>query len=207
VGLSYCLLRLGKTAAALGEYDLARQHFQEGLVIARETSDPSIGVESLMGQAMVASALEEHAQARQLLEKGLSLAMVPSIQLDILIGLGHATLALGEIRQSRGRFREALDLGVRTGIISQTLSALAGMAHLLAHEAEPERALELLALVLEHPATFQVTRDRAQRLLTQLESALSPEAVAAATARGQGRELEVTAAELLRELEAVLDSG
>jgi hypothetical protein len=80
------------------------------------------------------------------------------------------------------------------------------MAHLLAREAEPERALELLVVVLQHPATFQVTRDRAQHLLTQLESVLSPESVTAAMAQGQTREFEEVAAEVLREWDAVPDS-
>jgi len=75
--------------------------------------------------------------------------------------------------------------------------AVVGLGSLLAREEEPERAVELLALALHHPATDQVTRDRAQELLAGLESTLPPEAFAAATARGQTLDLEEVAAEML----------
>ena len=80
------------------------------------------------------------------------------------------------------------------------LLTLVGIATLLAAEGEKERALELLALVLHHPLSWQWTKDRAAPLVAELEAELSPEVVAAAQARGQARDLEATVAELLVEL-------
>ena len=75
------------------------------------------------------------------------------------------------------------------------LYALVGLASLSAQEAQPERGVELLALVVEHPATFEWVRDRARDQLAELESAMRPEEFAAATARGQARELKEVVAE------------
>jgi hypothetical protein len=56
------------------------------------------------------------------------------------------------------------------------------------------------ALILHHPASWQWSKDRAAPLVAELEAELSPDAVAAARERGQGRDLDGTVAELLVEL-------
>jgi hypothetical protein len=64
-----------------------------------------------------------------------------------------------------------------------------------------EQAVEWLALVLSHPASRQDTKDRAARLLAELESQLLSQVSAAARARGQTRSLEAVAAEILAGVE------
>ncbi len=85
------------------------------------------------------------------------------------------------------------------------LNALVGWATWLsASESEDsaqKQAVELLALVLYHPASEQETKGRANRLLDKLGFSLPPELVAAAQERGKARDLWVTAGELLAELE------
>jgi hypothetical protein len=74
------------------------------------------------------------------------------------------------------------------------MDSLVGLARLLTAsdpgETAAGEAVELLAFVLQHPASSQEARDRAAALLAELEWRLSPAAVAAAKARGQARELE-----------------
>ena len=70
----------------------------------------------------------------------------------------------------------------------------------MAEEGEKERALELLALVLHHPISWQWAKDRAAPLVAQLEAELSPDVAAAAWERGRASDLEETVAELLDEL-------
>jgi hypothetical protein len=64
-------------------------------------------------------------------------------------------------------------------------------------EAKLEKALEILALVVHHRATWQVYRDKATHLLAELEAELPPEVVAAAQERGKTRKLEEVVAEIL----------
>ena len=72
--------------------------------------------------------------------------------------------------------------------------ALTGLARLLTAsdpgEAAAEQAVELLAFVLDHPASSQEAKDRATPLLAELEDRLSPAIAAAAKERGQARDLQ-----------------
>jgi hypothetical protein len=83
--------------------------------------------------------------------------------------------------------------------VRAVLHALTGLAHLLAKAGEPERALELLTLILGHPASHQEFRSRAARLQAELAAELPLEVVQAAQERGRARELDPTVAELLSE--------
>jgi hypothetical protein len=74
------------------------------------------------------------------------------------------------------------------------MDSLVGLAGLLTTsdpgEAAAEEAIELLAFVLQQPASSQEAKDRATALLAELGGRLSPAALDAAKARGQARDLE-----------------
>ena len=86
---------------------------------------------------------------------------------------------------------------MRTGTPFTALDALLGLAHLASAEGDREAAAGIAGLVLQHPATVEVDRGRAQLLLSELAADLPPEALRAAVARGQAKELEEAAAEML----------
>jgi hypothetical protein len=60
------------------------------------------------------------------------------------------------------------------------MDGLIGIAELEMKRGQIKSAGELLAFVIQHPSTCARERDRAERLFVQLESQLTPEAVAAA---------------------------
>jgi predicted ATPase/DNA-binding SARP family transcriptional activator len=208
------LMALGGVATALGRYELAGQHYQEGLAIAEETGDLNSEVTSLNGLATVALALGQYAEAKQLFDRSLAAATEGWQSLVALIGLGNTNSALGETQQARQLLCQALEEAVETGSMPEAMDALVGLAYLSAREEEPERAdfrgpsassveplsraAELLALALHHPTTTQMTKDRARDLLSRLEAELPPEVFAAAMERGQARDLDDVAAEVLR---------
>jgi hypothetical protein len=82
------------------------------------------------------------------------------------------------------------------------LTALPGIALLLADRGEVVRAIELYALASAHPfvAHSRWFRDVAGRHIRAAAAALPPEVVAAAGERGRARDLRATAEELLAEL-------
>jgi hypothetical protein len=66
-----------------------------------------------------------------------------------------------------------------------------------AGSSKKEQAIEILALVIHHPATLGLSKDKAARLLGELEAELPPEVVAAAQERGKTRQLEEVVGEIL----------
>ena len=90
-----------------------------------------------------------------------------------------------------------LGVAVKAQWVRAVLHALTGVAHLLARAGEQERALELLVLILDHPASHQEFKSRAARLQAELTAELPPEVVEAAQERGRARDLDATVAKLL----------
>jgi len=69
----------------------------------------------------------------------------------------------------------------------------------LAHTGQVERALELLGLVLDHPALRSDTRVTLQPLLDELHERLPAKEIERGLARGRERRLEDVAREVLTE--------
>jgi len=200
--VSYSFLRLAEISTALGNYDLAGEYCRSALAIADEIGDLLMKVECLMvGPAMLASALGQHEEAIDLFLEALAIAREVGYSERFWSGalaeLGYSSLALGQIPEAEDYLRRALGGAMEAGFRHVALNALGGMASLTATEGEPERATELLGLVLQHPSTAQITKDRTRELLSELESELPPEAFAKAMERGRSRGLEEVAAEIL----------
>ena len=197
-GTSGILVRLGEVETAAGNYALAEEHFRRSLAICEAIDEPGIRVEAVRWLAELALLRGQHDEARKLFEENVAGTTRPG-RPSSLVGLGRATAAVGELEQAREWFRQGLEGSMKAGP-PYTVEALAGIAEFFGREGERERAVELLVLVLQHPVTFRFTKERAQRLLSQLESELPPHVLAAARARGEAQTLEGMAAEVLKEL-------
>ncbi len=199
-GLDHALLGLAEAEASLGKYEQARQHFREMLAIGEEYGSPFMRHHCAFGMGAIAAAQGEYEEAAELFGDAATafrdLGMLSEAFLA-LVKLGHAVSALGDTQRAVECFRRALGDAIERTCIPEALSALVGVASLSAKGGELQRAAELLALALNHPAIYHQDRVRAQQLLADLESELSPDALAAAMARGQVRELEEAAAEIL----------
>ena len=86
-----------------------------------------------------------------------------------LIGLGYSTCALGAFEASDRYLQAALQTAVEIGVLWMVMDGLVGLTRLLTArdpgEAAAGEAAELLAFVLQHPASSQEARDRAPVLL------------------------------------------
>jgi hypothetical protein len=111
-----------------------------------------------------------------------------------LVGLGQVALATHDVAQAKGYFRQALGPFGRAAW--ETAHAIEAMAEALLQEGDIERAAELLAFVVELPATWHEVRQRVAQLLRELEAELPPDVFAAAVGRGRSRELDDVVAEL-----------
>jgi tetratricopeptide (TPR) repeat protein len=202
-GMADPLYRLALDAAGLEESGEAKQMLMEGLAILREIGYLRRAENVLGDSSEMTSVLDEYAEAIQVAQESL----VPAQELDNLLGmsrsfrvLGEAACGLGDFTGAREHFRKCLEAVATIRALYYLLLALVKTAALLAVEGEGERALELLTLVLHHPASWQRTRDRAASLVAELEAELPPAVAAAAWERGRARDLSATVAELLDEL-------
>jgi tetratricopeptide (TPR) repeat protein len=118
---------------------------------------------------------------------------------ETLIPLADLERVEGDYAATQQNLWDALRLLHRIPIFTISFTALAAIAELLAAQSRSVEAAELAALVYEHPKAFAQDKDRATRVLTSLQAALTPEAFASAVGRGRMRDLEATVRELVRE--------
>jgi hypothetical protein len=119
--------------------------------------------------------------------------------------LGQVAYAQGELQEARQQFLTALKIAMAGQVTPVALDALVGLVTLQVSQepagdsglAMKEQAVETLIVVLNQPAIMRETKERAGRLLAELEPQLSPQAVVAAQVSGQTRHLEAVVAKVL----------
>jgi len=202
-GIADSLDHLARDTSGSGEYEEAKRLFQESLGVFKEIGHP-FGIAWVLGNSgEVANVRGEHAEAIQLAQDSLELfkeighpfGMAWSYRV-----LGNAACGLGDLGGARKYFGQALETAVIVRWTPVTLLALVGVGALLGAEGEREKALELLALGLHHPLSWQWVKDRAAPLIAELEAELPLDVAAAARERGRTHDLGATVAELLDEL-------
>jgi tetratricopeptide (TPR) repeat protein len=195
-GLSFTLTDLGDVARLQGKPRQAQEYYEQGLALAKDTSNRTEVAFALGGLGKLAESRGNFEEAKRLAL--LSQDFYQTYRSDL--HLGRAVFGLGDYQAAELCFYRVLTLASEAQRLPLVLEALSGFAHLSARMGEPERALELLTLVLSHPASAQECRDRAARLQAELTTELSPEVVGAAQERGRARDLDAMVAELLAEL-------
>jgi predicted ATPase/DNA-binding SARP family transcriptional activator len=203
-GIATSLNNLGSLAYALGDYPEARRLCAESLAIQRQLGDRGGVAISLQNLGYISLLLGEEREAKRLLEETLAVARESGSGLLLaraLHNLGNLANALGEFGEARSYFEQALAAAFACGATPVALDALVGLSVLLSRLDDKERALELLASALQHPAAERESRQAAEQLLVDLKSELSPDAVETALTRARARTLE----ELLEDLRAAPD--
>jgi predicted ATPase/DNA-binding SARP family transcriptional activator len=203
LGIAGSIDNLGLVARDLGEYEEARRCFQEGLAIHKEVDNQHQIAYSLTHLGDVAFAEGDYEEAARRYQEALDI--YSSLFYDhwgiprVLRHLGEVASAHGDVQQAWQHFHVALEKAAQGREISVTVDILTGVAQLMAREERHERAAELAALVQHHHASSYQTRERAERLLAELTSQLSSEAMTLAQKRGEGKKLGEVVDEVLTE--------
>ncbi len=193
---------LGQIALTLGRYDVARIALEESVAL-----NISVGARWNLGHAYqglgaVAQAQGEHQRAVDMFRKGVDTFTELGGRFYAAQGLaemGRSVFALGNDAEAEHVWRESLHIAAETRGTPVALIAIVGIASLWAKRGDTEHALELLLMVLNHPASIQETRDRAARLRTELEAQLTRQQVEAAQARAQAKTFEAAVDEVLKQ--------
>ena len=88
----------------------------------------------------------------------------------------------------------------RAGQTGQLIANLRSVASLFEMQGDHARAIEMLAVLVNHPATFSYHLPPARGALARLREHTSPEAFAAAFERGKALDLNAVVAELLQDV-------
>jgi trehalose/maltose transport system substrate-binding protein len=220
-GVSLALGGLGRAAWVQGDARLveAKRLFEESLTICREISHRAEVVIRLGFLGGVNISLGDYEAAQKCFREALQLAREIGYQIGLafsLNGLGEVACKLRDFQSARQYLSEALTIAIDIQSPFDALEALMYWAILLTKDdafpadtdssraARTGQALELLALAINHPASWQIFKDKVARIIADLETELSPEIVAAVQMRGKARDLWVTTEEVLAEMKARL---
>ncbi len=117
----------------------------------------------------------------------------------VLSNLGDVATTLREFDGARRYYLESLEGAVKIGAVPEVILILVKIASLLVQEERPEEALDLLGVVLHHPATHGETREQADGLLAQIASALPQEVVAVQLGQATSRQFDEVVEAVLAE--------
>jgi tetratricopeptide (TPR) repeat protein len=205
--LAVSLIQPGMSAFRQQDYGEARRHMEASLEEFEALGDAIYSSFPLLGLGNVSFALGEYTQANEYYLRCLKTAKELGFGWAIVNAtryLGRVALSMGETVEARAYILQSLRLAEEIGYSRYTTYLLYYFARVRVAEDSSERAVELLALVLQQPASRQGRveggriRDSVQDLLATLEAELSPEIYAAAWERGRTLELEEAVAQILR---------
>lgn len=103
-------------------------------------------------------------------------------------------------------YLSSLRVYTANGQVHEQLATLAFMVELLIEEGYKEKAVELMTVVIDHPASFNATRAEAEILRQQLETEMPADRYLAAVERGRNAQWDAVLAQLLAEEEIAPES-
>jgi predicted ATPase/transcriptional regulator with XRE-family HTH domain len=192
---------LSLSATNLGQYDEARAALQECVALSGSIGDRwGLGL-AYRGLGIVAQKQGKHAEAVKMLRKSLETSLELGARQDAaraLAEMGRSVFALGNDAEAGRVWREALRIASETGGPGWGLEALIGLSRLQAKHGDNEHALEIVLVVLDHPAAIPGTMERAAQLRGEIESQLTGQQVERAQARAKAKTFEEVVGEVLK---------
>jgi tetratricopeptide (TPR) repeat protein len=190
---------LSQSALRLGRYDEARVALEESAALNSSVGDRwGVGA-AYRGLGVIDQAHGEHHQALIMFRKGLDTFTELGGSwwvARVLAEMGRSMLALGNEAEAERVWREALRIATETSGIPVALDVLAGLASLQAKRGDREQALALLLMILNHPASFHETKERAEALRVELEAQLLRQQVEATHVQARAKTLEAVVDEV-----------
>jgi len=193
---------LGLLASDEKRFDEARCYMEASLQIARKVHNPTGTSLVLTGLAWVNYLQGEYQAAQAYTTESLTLSREVGDRWMIannLGNLGKIVVQLNDYPAALRHFQAALHLSTEIGAVPLTLEILPGVAQVYKQLGEGEYAVQLLALALNHPASYSEVKSQAQPLLNQLECELESERFAAAMEKSRGVELRTLITDILND--------
>ena len=179
-GVAWSLNFLGHLTAEQGDYLTAKQLLQESLEIHRRLGNQRGMAGALNSLGYTLYLLGEKEEARPLFVQALAIRREIGYRRGIAISLSHLGRVAGdlnELEESKNYLYEALKTVMDIRAIPLAIDVLVALAATLAKEGQTRQAVKLLEISLHHPAAGQEARDRAEQMLTRLNSSGASQAI------------------------------
>jgi predicted ATPase/transcriptional regulator with XRE-family HTH domain len=167
---------LGFAAMQLSRYPEARGYLQESLSLVTPLEDPwNVGT-AYGNLGIVELAQGNPSEARMLLQKSVSLFNDLGMLGDMafyLTHLGQAAAASGAVDEAEHHWLDALRIAHEARALPTLLANLIRLAQLHADRDDIPRAYKWATFVSSHPASWQDSKNRAEKLRAELGSKLS----------------------------------
>lgn len=188
------------TQIALERYEEAKVSMQESIALCKQTKNRwGMGTAyRYLGLATLAGG--QYDEALDYFHKSLEIFGEYFEGWDIartLSYLGDAIAMKGDLFEARKIYMDALRTAVEVGSIPIALDASFGLACLMKGAGKIEQALEISIYVANHAASIQETKDRANRLFSELAGKFRPDQVKAMSAGMKSMSLDMVVSDLL----------
>jgi predicted ATPase/DNA-binding CsgD family transcriptional regulator len=203
---AFTLFAMGLGALFQEDYAEARRLAESNLNLNEEIGDVIGSTMSLIILGHVALARGELESARGFYLRCLRISEETGFPYGIQTSckyLGRVTISMGKIAEAENYLLKGLLITKEIGFVRDIVNLLYEFARLWVAQDKAVEAVELLALVLQHPASHLYRwqegriRDSAKGLLAKLENELPRETYTVALERGQGLALDEVIADLV----------
>jgi tetratricopeptide (TPR) repeat protein len=188
------------------DYVEAKLQAESQLDLNEEIGDVIGSTTPLIVLGHVAFARSEHTEARRYYLRCLKISEEVRFHYAIQTSskyLGKVALSMGEIAEAEKYLVQSLIISKEIGFVRDIINLIYEFARLWVAQDNSEQAVELIAFVLQHPASYESRmlegriRDSAKDLLTKLEDELPLEVYKMALERGQELDLDEIITELV----------
>jgi tetratricopeptide (TPR) repeat protein len=188
------------------DYPEARRQAEIHLKLCEEIGDQVHATVSLLVIGHAALAQKDYEQAwgsyRRCLKLSRRIGFFYSLQ-TVTKYLGKTAISMGKLEEAEDYLLQCLEMTKEIGFVRDVINLYYEFARLAGARGYPERAVEILAFVIQHPASNQIRmmegriRDSAQELFDNLKGGLPEDKFQAAVEKGQGLELDQIYADLV----------
>jgi len=199
-GLAMALNRLGGAILRLGDYEQAKAIRLKSLQICRELGDRVKEASTLANLGIGESMQGNYVEARQYflealtIDKTIDAKFLTSIALS---NLGHISLACDDLDDAAMRFKESLQITTSIGAMTIMLDGITGMAGIWAKTGKEMRAVELLGMVLAHPALGDEVKTNVDTVLNDLFTRYPADVINTTLERGKQMDVQEAVTEIL----------
>jgi tetratricopeptide (TPR) repeat protein len=204
--LAFSLYKVSVSNPPKRDHAEMRRVAQASMNLFEELGETMVSILTLVTLGHAAFALGEHAQAREIYLRCLRKSEAVGYRWGTANAckyLGQMALSLNETEEAETYLYRSLEIADETGSGRDQVNLLCDLARVRMAENRFEEAVELLAVVLQHPASQLHrlgggrVRDRVQELLDTLKAKLSAETYDTAWERGNAREFDQVVSDLL----------